>query len=152
MAALLILEAIFEADFVDCSYGFRPGRGAHQALEEIKQNLQEGRREVYDADLQSYFDTIPHDNLIKCVEKRVADRSVLSLIRMWLQAVVVEEEQSRGGGKKYSRPKQGTPQGGVISPLLANLYLHWFDKLFHRTSWVTPSATTPTDMGGPVAI
>jgi RNA-directed DNA polymerase len=90
------------------------------------------RREVYDADLQSYFDTIPHDNLMKCVEKRVADRSVLSLIRMWLRAVVVEADEGSSGGAKYSRPKQGTPQGGVISPLLANLYLHWFDRLFHR--------------------
>ncbi len=87
---------------------------------------------MYDADLQSYFDTIPHENLIKCVERRVADRSVLSLIRRWLEAVVVEEGEGPGGGKQYRRPKQGTPQGGVISPLLANLYLHWFDKLFHR--------------------
>ena len=132
MAVLLILEPIFEADFVDCSYGFRPGRSAHQALQEIKRNLQEGRREVYDADLQSYFDTIPHDNLIKCLEKRLADRSVLSLVRAWLKAVVVEEAEGPGGGKKYSRPRQGTPQGGVISPLLANLYLHCFDKLFCR--------------------
>jgi RNA-directed DNA polymerase len=133
MAVLLILEPIFEADFVDCSFGFRPARKAHQALEQIARNLREGRREVYDADLQSYFDTIPHDNLIKCVEKRLADRSVLSLIRMWLQAVVVQAEEGPGGGCKYSRPRQGTPQGGVISPLLANLYLHWFDKLFHRS-------------------
>jgi len=133
MAALLILEPIFEADFVDCSYGFRPGRSAHQALEEIKANLQQGRREVYDADLQSYFDTIPHDNLMKCVEKRVADRSVLSLIRMWLKAVVVEAGEGPNDPPKWSRSKQGTPQGGVISPLLANLYLHWFDKMFHRS-------------------
>lgn len=133
MAALLVLEPIFEADFVDCSHGFRPGRSAHQALEEIKVNLQQGRREVYDADLQSYFDTIPHDNLMKCVEKRVADRSVLSLIRMWLRAVVVEAGEGPGDPPKWSRSKQGTPQGGVISPLLANLYLHWFDKMFHRS-------------------
>lgn len=133
MAALLILEPIFEADFVDCSYGFRPGRSAHQALEEIKANLQQGRREVYDADLQSYFDTIPHDNLIKCVEKRVADRSVLSLIRMWLKAVVVEPGEGPNDPPKWSRSDKGTPQGGVISPLLANLYLHWFDKMFHRS-------------------
>ncbi len=132
MAALLILEPIFEADFVDCSYGFRPGRSAHQALEEIKVNLQQGRREVYDADLQSYFDTIPHDNLMKCVEKRVADRSVLSLIRMWLKAVVVEPGEGPGDPPKWSRSDKGTPQGGVISPLLANLYLHWFDKMFCR--------------------
>jgi RNA-directed DNA polymerase len=132
MAALLILEPIFEAQFLDCSFGFRPGRSAHQALEEIRKNLQEGRREVYDADLQSYFDTIPHDNLMKCVEQRVADRSVLSLIRAWLQAVVVEDGEGPDGTKTYARPQKGTPQGGVISPLLANLYLHCFDKLFHR--------------------
>jgi len=136
-ACLLVLEPIFEADFLECSFGFRPGRSARQALEEVRENLRAGRREVYDADLQSYFDTIPHGNLIKCVEKRVADRSVLSLIRAWLGAVVVEGgdgdgDKPGGGRKKYSRPTAGTPQGGVISPLLANLYLHWFDKMFHR--------------------
>jgi RNA-directed DNA polymerase len=131
MAVLLILEPIFEADFLDCSFGFRPGRSAHQALEQIRENLQAGRREVYDADLQSYFDTIPHDKLLKALRTRVVDRSVLSLIRMWLTAVVVEEDKESGGPPKVSRPKQGTPQGGVISPLLANLYLHWFDKKFH---------------------
>ena len=134
MAVLLLLEPIFEADFLDCSHGFRPGRSAHQALEEIQKNLQEGRREVYDADLQSYFDTIPHDQLMACVRMRVPDGSVLKLIRLWLQAVVVEDQGSQGGGQKFSRPKQGTPQGGVISPLLAKLYLHWFDKLFHRAN------------------
>jgi RNA-directed DNA polymerase len=131
MATLLILEPIFEADFLDCSYGFRPGRSAHQALEEIRENLKAGRREVYDADLQSYFDTIPHEKLLKALQTRVVDRSVLSLIRMWLTAVVVEEDKEKGGPPKVNRPKQGTPQGGVISPLLANLYLHWFDKKFH---------------------
>jgi RNA-directed DNA polymerase len=132
MACLLILEPIFEADFLNCSFGFRPDRSAHQALQEIHQNLQQGRREVYDADLQSYFDTIPHDNLIKCVEKRVADRSVLKLIRMWLKAVVIEPGKGPNDPPTWSRSDKGTPQGGVISPLLANLYLHWFDKLFHR--------------------
>lgn len=131
MATLLILEPIFEADFLDCSYGFRPKRSAHQALEEIRRNLQAGLREVYDADLQSYFDTIPHDQLLKGLQTRVVDRSVLSLIRMWLKAVVVEEKQDKGGPPQVSRPQQGTPQGGVISPLLANLYLHWFDRKFH---------------------
>ena len=90
MAVLLIAEPIFEADFLNCSYGFRPGRSAHQALEEIRQSLQQGRAEVYDADLQSYFDTIPHEKLMACVQKRIVDGSVLKLIRMWLKAVVVE--------------------------------------------------------------
>jgi RNA-directed DNA polymerase len=130
MAALLILEPIFEADFEDCSYGFRPGRSAHQALEEIRRHLEAGYREVYDADLQGYFDSIPHDKLLACLRVRVVDRSVLHLIRMWLEAVVVETDEA--GRDQGTRPKQGTPQGGVLSPLLANVYLHWFDKVFHR--------------------
>jgi RNA-directed DNA polymerase len=133
MAVLLIVEPIFEADFLNCSFGFRPGRSAHQALEQIKNNLQQGRQEVYDADLQSYFDTIPHEKLMACVQKRIVDGGVLKLIRMWLKAVVIEPGDGPGKPPKVSRSKQGTPQGGVISPLLANLYLHWFDKLFHRT-------------------
>lgn len=133
MAVLLIVEPIFEADFLDCSYGFRPGRSAHDALEEIKANLRQGRREVYDADLQSYFDTIPHEKLMACVRKRIVDGSVLKLIRMWLEAVIVEPGNGPGDPPQAHRSKQGTPQGGVISPLLANLYLHWFDKLFHRS-------------------
>jgi RNA-directed DNA polymerase len=132
-AVLLIVEPIFEADFLDCSFGFGPGRSAHQALDEIKMNLQQGRQEVYDADLQSYFDTIPHEKLMACVQKRIVDRGVLNLIRMWLKAVVIEPGKGRNQPPKVSRSKQGTPQGGVISPLLANLYLHWFDKLFHRS-------------------
>ena len=129
-AVLLVLEPIFEADFLDCSYGFRPGRSAHQAIDAIAGHLAAGFREVYDADLKGYFDTIPHEALLKCLERRISDRSVLSLIRSWLKAPVVEEDHR--GRKNVSRPKQGTPQGGVISPLLANLYLHWFEKAFHR--------------------
>jgi RNA-directed DNA polymerase len=128
-ATLLILEPIFEADFLDCSYGFRPGRSAHQALEVIRANLAAGYRAVYDADLQGYFDSIPHDKLMACLRMRIADRTVLKLIRMWLETPVVEEADD--GTTKTSKPGQGTPQGGVISPLLANLYLHWFDKRFH---------------------
>jgi RNA-directed DNA polymerase len=130
MATLLILEPIFEADFLDCSYGFRPGRSAHQALEEIRGHVQAGYQAVYDADLKGYFDSIPHSQLLACVRVRVVDRSVLKLIRMWLEAPVVERREGQGGGSTWSRPKKGTPQGGVASPLLANLYLHWFDALF----------------------
>ena len=131
MATLLILEPIFEADFLDCSYGFRPGRSAHQALEEIRGHLQAGYQAVYDADLKGYFDSIPHSQLLACLRARIVDRSVLKLIRMWLEAPVVEQSEGQGGGSTWSRPKKGTPQGGVASPLLANLYLHWFDALFH---------------------
>jgi RNA-directed DNA polymerase len=129
-AAKLILEPIFEADFLECSYGYRPARSAKDALAQIEENLRAGYTAIYDADLQAYFDTIPYDKLMKAVERRVTDRSVLSLIRMWLNAPV--EDRDEDGRPKVSRPKQGTPQGGVISPLLANLYLHWMDVLFHR--------------------
>jgi RNA-directed DNA polymerase len=131
MATPFILAPVFEADFEDCSYGFRPGRSAHPALEEIRGHLKAGYRAVYDADRRGYFDSIPHDKLLACGRRRVVERRVLKLIRMWLKSPVVEP-----GGKskpeQWSRPRQGTPQGGVISPLLSNLYLHWFDKLFHR--------------------
>ena len=130
-ATLLILEPIFEADFLDCSYGYRPGRSAHQALEEIRGHLKAGYREVYDADLKGYFDSIPHAELLAFVSARIADRSVVKLIRMWLEAPVMEPPEDKGGAGKYSRSEKGTPQGGVISALLANLYLHWFDALFH---------------------
>lgn len=129
-AALLILEPIFEADFLDCSHGYRPARSAHDALAEIDRNLRQGYTAIYDADLQAYFDTIPHDQLMKCVERRVCDGSVLRLLRLWLKVPV--EERDEGGRTTISRPGSGTPQGGVISPLLANLYLHWFDVRFHR--------------------
>ncbi len=128
-AALLIIEPIFEADFLECSFGFRPERSAHDALEEIKRNLKEGRTAIYDADLKSYFDTIPHDKLVACLQKRITDRSVLNLIRKWLEAPI--EDHDEQGRKRVTKPKQGTPQGGVISPLLANLFLHWFDKVFN---------------------
>jgi RNA-directed DNA polymerase len=130
MATLLVLEPIFEADFHECSYGFRPGKSAHQAVDAICGHLAKGLREVYDADLKSYFDTIPHDQLLKCVQMRVSDRSVLKLLRMWLAAPVVEQDDQ--GRPQARRSTQGTPQGGVISPLLSNLYLHWFEHLFQR--------------------
>ena len=129
-AALLILEPIFEADFLDCSYGYRPARRAHEALAAVLAVVRAGDTAIYDADLQAYFDSIPHDQLMQCVERRVADRSVLRLLRQWLTAPV--EERDEDGRPTRRRPTHGTPQGGVISPLLANLYLHWFDVVFHR--------------------
>jgi RNA-directed DNA polymerase len=129
-AVLLVIEPIFEADFLDCSYGFRPGRSAHDALRELQGAIRGGCKQAYDADLASYFDTIPHDKLLACVARRITDGSIIKLIRMWLRAIVVEQEGD--GPPKYHRPKQGTPQGGVISPLLANLYLHFFDVMFHK--------------------
>jgi len=131
MAALLILEPIFEADFLDCSYGFRPGCNAHQALGEIRSYLKMGLQAVYDADLKGYFDSIPHDKLMACLRTRIADRAVLHLIKLWLSTPCVEPPDSPKGKPKVSRSKKGTPQGGVISPLLANLFLHFFDKHFH---------------------
>ena len=130
MALGIVLEPIFEADFEECSYGFRSGRNAHQALEAIQGHLQEGKVQIYDADIKGYFDNIPHDKLMACVRMRVTDGSVLKLIVGWLQAPIVEEDE-KGKPKPPKRSDKGTPQGGVISPLLANIYLHWFDKAFH---------------------
>jgi RNA-directed DNA polymerase len=127
-AVLLLLEPIFEADFLDCSYGFRPGRSAHDAVNEVTSNIWKKYREVYDADLKGYFDSIPHDKLMIGLEQRISDRSMLRLIRLFLRAPVKE------GDGPPRRPRSGTPQGGVISPLLANSFLHWFDRAFHSTN------------------
>jgi len=131
MATLFILEPIFEADFLECSYGFRPGRGAHEALQEIDGHVKAGYKEVYDADLAGYFDSISHDKLMAGLRTRISDGSVLKLIRMWLKAPVVERSE---GPPRVNRPQSGTPQGGVISPLLANSFLHWFDRAFHGSN------------------
>jgi RNA-directed DNA polymerase len=131
MAVLLVLEPIFEADFERCSFGFRPNRNAHQALDHVQAALRAGRQDVYDADLASYFDTIDHERLMQQLERRIADRAVLRLIRLWLRCPIVEEDDH--GRRHTTRPRQGTPQGGVISPLLANVYLHDFDRAFHAT-------------------
>lgn len=130
-AVLLILEPIFEADFEECSYGFRPGKSAHQALRTIHQHLKEGYSGVYDADLAGYFDSIPHDKLIACVRMRVVDGGVIGLMGQWLNAPIVEPSKDTGSPPTVKRDHRGTPQGGVLSPLLANIYLHWFDRAFH---------------------
>lgn len=131
-AVRLILEPIFESDFHDCSFGFRPGRSAHQALHRIRDALAKGQTSIYDADLKGYFDSIPHAKLMSCIRMRIVDRSVLNLIKMWLKAPIAEKT-FKGRGPKISYPKKGTPQGGIISPLLANIYLHWFDVVFNRS-------------------
>src|SRR5579864_2092212 len=127
-ACLLILEPIFEQDFMDCSFGFRPGRSAHDALEEVRSHVLNGYQAVYDADLESYFETIDHRKLLICLRHRVVDRSVLGLIRMWLKSPV---QDGNGRGARLTKPKSGTPQGGVISPLLSNIFLHVLDYGWH---------------------
>jgi group II intron reverse transcriptase/maturase len=128
MAVKIVMEPIFEADFQENSYGSRPRRDAHQAMDDISLHLRMGKIQVIDADLSKYFDTLPHDKLLGQVARRVADKNILRLIRMWLKAPVVEEGED--GKKRYLGNDQGTPQGGVISPLLANIYLHVLDTVW----------------------
>ena len=128
MAVKIVIEPIFEADFQDNSYGFRPKRSAHQAVDDVKKHLFEGKIDVIDADISKYFDTIPHDKLMQLVAKRIVDKHVLRLIKMWLKAPIVEERED--GKKEYKGNDKGTPQGGVISPLLANIYLNVLDTLW----------------------
>lgn len=128
MACKMIIEPLFEADFEDCSHGFRPKRSAHGAMRQIKEHLMAGRTEVYDADLSKYFDTIPHEKLTKTLSLRISDPRVLHLIKLWLKAPIVEGGKWTGGKKS----KKGTPQGGVISPLLANIYLHLLDRIVNH--------------------
>ena len=134
-AVKLVLEPIFEADFSDSSYGFRPGKSAHQALDAIRASLASGRTEVYDADLKGYFDTIPHDQLLKAVGMRVVDRQVIHLLRMWLEAEVVETDDQ--GRSRTTRPTQGTPQGGVIFPI-AGEYLPALVRRFSSINRMVP--------------
>ena len=128
MAVKLVIEPIFEADFEDCSYGFRPKRDAHQAVQAVRQALYNAHPYVLDADLQQYFDTIAHDKLMQVIAERISDRYILNWIKQWLSAAVVEQDQE--GKRRTHKPKRGTPQGGVISPLLANVYLNLFDRMF----------------------
>lgn len=117
----LVMEPIFEADFTDRSFGFRPKKDAHDAIREVLKLLNWGCTEVYDVDLSKYFDTVDHEKLLKLIALRIVDSRVLKVIREWLSCGYVEDGQHR-------TPKQGTPQGGVISPLLANIYLNPMDK------------------------
>lgn len=124
----MIIEPIFEADFEDSSFGFRPDRSSKDAMKSIKENLLEGRTEILDADIESYFDTIPHDKLMKVLQMRIADQRILHLIELWLKSPIYEDGQFKGGKKQ----KVGTPQGGVISPLLANIYMHLVDRMINH--------------------
>ena len=133
MAVKLIIEPIFEADFCDHSYGFRPKRSAHDAIDDIAKTLWAGYTQVIDADLSKYFDSIPHTKLLAVVAERIVDGGILALIKQWLKVPVIGEEngvkKTVGGGKAN---RKGTPQGGVISPLLANGYLHILDRIWQR--------------------
>lgn len=124
-AFLLVLEPIFEADFTETSYGFRPKKSAHDAVREVYKYLNWGCEEVYDVDLEKYFETVEHWKLMKLLARRISDGRILHVIKQWLSCGYVEDNQHR-------QSKRGTPQGGVISPLLANLYLHPVDKAFER--------------------
>jgi RNA-directed DNA polymerase len=132
-AAKLVLEPIFEADFEDCAYGYRPKRSAQEAVRTVHRALLEGYTDVVDADLSKYFDTIPHHELLLCVARRVVDRHMLGLVKLWLKTPV--EERNADGKTTMSGGKGatcGTPQGGVISPLLANVYMHRFLKAWRK--------------------
>lgn len=124
-AFLLVIEPIFEADFSASSFGFRPEKSAHDAVREMYKYLNWGCDEVYDVDLEKYFDTVEHHKLMKLIARRIVDKQILQVIKLWLSCGYVEDEQ-------HKQSKRGTPQGGVISPLLANIYLNPVDQAFER--------------------
>lgn len=128
-ACKMVIEPIFEADFDNSSYGFRPKRSAKGAIGEIRDNLKRGNQTVYDADLSKYFDTIPHDKLEIVLKERISDPRVLHLIKLWLKVPIVEEDGKYTGGRSNTK---GTPQGGVISPLLANIYMNVMDRIVNN--------------------
>jgi RNA-directed DNA polymerase len=133
-ATKLVLEPIFEADLEDCAYGYRPGRGATDAIKEVHRLVCRGYTNVVDADLSKYFDTIPHSDLLKSVARRIVDRHVLWLIKMWLKTPI--EERGSDGKRRMTGGKRstcGTPQGGVVSPMLANVYMNRFLKHWRLT-------------------
>jgi group II intron reverse transcriptase/maturase len=127
-------DAKIEADFCDNSYGFRPKRSAHDALDDVSKYLGYGYTQVIDADISKYFDTIPHDNLLSTVAERISDGAILHIIKLWLKAPVVETDED-GTKRNISGSNKGTPQGGIISPLLANIYLHLFDRIWERKDY-----------------
>lgn len=143
-AMAILLQPIWEADFHDYSYAYRPQRRTHQAMETIKEALLNGKTEVVDADLTSYFDTIPHRQLMQLVAKRVSDGSILRLIKAWLRAPIVEEDH-KTGQRKITPNTCGTPQGGVISPGLANLYLNGLDHAVNETCELKPTMVRYAD-------
>src|ERR1700682_683460 len=130
-AAKLLIEPIFEADLEPSAYGYRPKRSAQDAIREVHKLLCEGYTDVVDADLSKYFDNIPHSELLQSVARRIADGRVLHLLKMWLKAPV-EERDEKGNRKLTGGQSKGTPQGGVASPLLANLYMNRFLKHWRR--------------------
>ncbi len=143
-AAAIVLQPIWEADFHDHSYAYRPKRRTHQAMDKVREALLSGKVEVVDADLSSYFDLIPHRQLLRQVAKRVSDGSVLRLIKAWLRAPSVEED--RDTGRRQVHPNRcGTPQGGVISPLLANLYLNDLDHAMNEQGAQKPTMVRYAD-------